>query len=213
MSDATETKSYGDGQPRWARVLRSLYDADYLDWRTWHDLLTKWGFQDVEIAETIEWMDTRGMPEPKTAKTLRAAIFARRDMARQGATGFIRTDCARCGGNGVFIFWPETDFGSARFLQAQDQHEEILRATMIDYRATIICPCEVGKGILSKAHFYAKLMPPDKVSALIQASEDAAKQADYVAQQLAQWSARYPRGSRRERVTLQDIGFEMKGVV
>ena len=209
---ATETKSYGDGQPRWARLLRSLYAADFLDWRTWDDLLTRWGFPDVEISETIEWMDKRGMPEPRTAKALRAAIFARRDMARQGATGFVRTDCARCGGNGVFIFWPETDLGSARFTQAADPHEEILRATMIDYRATIVCTCERGKTLLTKSRYYSKVMPPAQVSALIQASEDAAKQADYVARMLAQWSARYSRGSRRERVTIQDIGFQLKEV-
>lgn len=57
----------------------------------------------------------------------------------------------------------------------------------------------------------ARVMPPDLVSALLQASKDAAKQADYVDRMLAQWSARYPRGYNRERVSIQDIGFKLNG--
>lgn len=208
---AADSRSYGDGQPQWARVLRSLYAADFLDWRTWGDMFERWGLRDPELAETVEWMEERGMPGPETAKALRGAAYARRDMQRRAAGSYVRTRCARCGGSGFFSYWPQTDFGSARFGEAADPLEEVLRATMTDYRASIICQCDVGKALLAKSPYYSRFMPPDLVSALVEESRRAAKQADYVAQQLARWSARYPKGSKRERVTIQGIGFKFNG--
>jgi hypothetical protein len=185
-----DAKSYGDGQPKWARVLRALYSAQFLDWRAWGDMFSKWGLQEDELAATVEWMEDRGMPQPETAKALRQALYARRDKERQATGGRVETVCARCGGRGAFVYWPDVDFASTEFRNASDVPDAVFCATMWGYSATTICLCEVGRKILSKSPHYAN-MSGTQMQSLIEASEKWAKQADYVARMLAQWGARH----------------------